>query len=181
MSITLTINGDYPQEIIEAMRGLLSNATGPATQTVVKYGATVDAGNPGTTAKHAEPAAAPESSVSATSPSASSQQEVVSETEKVKPGRKKKAEAPATLEGTAKVVEPTAEGLTIDQAREAMRKATAIEGIDAMSIILEVMATFDNAKKVSEVDPEAAASGAPSAKFAAFIAAVNQKIAEAQS
>lgn len=101
---------------------------------------------------------------------------VTPEPEGKKPGRKKAPAADAVIEQPKQ--EPANEDgapmLTIDQAREMVRGFNSAghmdEGFKALAEL--------SAKKLSEVDPENAASGKPSAKYAALVARIEALIAE---
>jgi hypothetical protein len=84
---------------------------------------------------------------------------------------KKPATPPQTIEGTVMVVSEGDPTLTIDQAREHMKAFAAGGFMDEVSLALDHF----NAKKVSDIDPDAK-PGVASAKFAAFVAKIEEII-----
>lgn len=86
--------------------------------------------------------------------------------------RGKKAPAADTvIDQPAKAAEPeSTEGLTVDEAREHMKKFAADGNMDQVSAALEHFGV----KKVSDIDPDA--KGAKSPKFSAFVSKIDELV-----
>lgn len=98
--------------------------------------------------------------------------EPVPEGGKVRNQRRKAPAANTRIEVPAAEKTDTPVGITIEDAREKMKKFAADGHMEQVAEAL----TACNAKKVSEVDPEA--NGKPSQKFAYFVADIERRIAE---
>lgn len=148
MPIKLEIVQETPNEVVNA---ILAFAGHFKTQgAVVTEPALVPAteGGPGETAQVAEPGK--------------------------KPGRRKAPAADVVIDQVAKTAtELSKEGITIEQARERMKKFAADGHMDAVE---KALAHY-NVKRVSDVDPDA--KGEPSAKFAEFVAKIEEYVGAA--
>ena len=144
MTVSLTLSGDA-NEVLNDMAAFLERHRAPANYSVAAgFGET--------------PAAVvPEPTVAAAG---------------AKPGRKKAPAADVVIEQpaqTEKAAEPT-DGLTVDEAREHMKKFAADGHMDQVSAALESFGV----KKVSDIDPDA--KGAKSAKFSEFVAKIDELV-----
>lgn len=93
-------------------------------------------------------------------------------TDAPKKNRNKAPAAEVVIEQPAQAEKPAAptDGLTVDEARERMKKFAADGHMDQVSAALESFGV----KKVSDVDPDA--KGAKSAKFAEFVAKIDELV-----
>jgi len=157
MTVVINIAGNSAAEALQELHALAAGASGKQIPSGGDEGSGAAGGASPSPAASSEPSLVPAA--------------VAELVEPAKKTRGKKAPAADAVIEPANDSEPA--GLTIEQVRERTRKFASDGFMDEVAAEMEARGI----KKMSQVDPDAAATNAPSPKFAEYVAAIEKRVA----